>query len=135
MDDPSKAFLGRGWAFPFGVETVRGRVASVQYEQDIQQSIEIILGTAKGERVMRSDFGCGIHDLVFAAINRSLITQVEQSVREALAEYERRIDVEGVSVDTTDAANGRLLIQLEYTIRATNQPGNLVYPFYFQEAF
>ena len=135
MDNPGKAFLGRGWAFPVTVEPIRGRIRSVQYEQDIEQSIEIILGTARGERVMRSDFGCGIHDLVFGAINRSLITQVEQSVREALATFEARIDVIDVSVDATDAANGRLLINLDYIVRATNQPGNFVYPFYFKEAF
>ena len=135
MDDSSKAFLGRGWKFPMSVEAQRGGIASVHYEQDIQESIEIILGTAKGERVMRSDFGCGIHNLAFAVINSSLVTQIEQSVREALNEYERRISVEGISVDTSDTINGRLLILIEYMIRATNQPGNLVYPFYFKEAF
>lgn len=130
-----KEFLGRGWAFPVVIEPVLGRVNSVKYEQDIEQSIRIILGTAKGERVMRSNFGCGIHDLVFGAINRSLITQVEQSVREALTSFETRIDVDDVSVDSSDAINGRLLINLDYRIRATNQPGNFVYPFYFKEAF
>ena len=62
-DKTTKAFLGRGWSYPFGIDPVQGQMASVQYERDVEQSIAIILGTAKGERVMRSDFGCGIHDL------------------------------------------------------------------------
>lgn len=135
MDNPGKAFLGRGWAFPIRLESLSGHIETVRYEEDIEQSIAIILGTAKGERVMRSDFGCGIHDLVFAAINRSLVTRVEQAVREALAKYEARIDVDDVSVDAADAVNGRLLISIDYQVRATNQPGNFVYPFYFNEAF
>ncbi len=135
MDKTGKEFLGRGWAFPVAVEPDRGRIASVEYEQDIEQSIYIILSTSKGERVMRPDFGCGIHDLVFGAINTALITQVKQTVTEALRTFEARIDILRVEVDASRAADGQLVINLDYRNRTTNQPGNFVYPFYFKEAF
>jgi len=134
MDDSQKAFMGTGWAFPFSVKTSSGGVKKAQYETDIEQSVSIILGTAKGERVMQPEFGCGIHDMVFDVISRSLLTNIEQTVFDALRDFEARIDVDEVSVDASDAFNGKLLIELEYTVRATNQPGNFVYPFYFKEA-
>ena len=106
----------------------------MSYEQDIQQSIRIILGTAKGERVMRPDFGCGIHDLVFAAVTAQLVAQIETTVRDALRTYEARIDVLQVRVETGRLALGFLEVVIDYEVRATNQPGNFVYPFYFQES-
>ncbi len=104
-----------------------------EYEADIRQSILIILHTSPGERVMRFDFGCGIHDLVFDVIDVAMITRVETAVREAMTRYEARIDVLNVTADARDAAEGRLLIELEYRVRRTNQIGNLVFPFYFRE--
>lgn len=133
MDNSSKAFLGRGWAFPFSIETDRG-IALVAYEEDIKQSIRIILSTRKGERVMRSDFGCGIHELVFGAINTSLISQIERDVTEALRRYEARIEVDQVAVDQRFVNEGRLEVSIEYRVRTTNQRDNYVYPFYFKEA-
>lgn len=135
MDSTGKEFLGRGWAFPIAIEPDRGRIAAVAFEEDIEQSIHIILSTSKGERVMRPDFGCGIHDLVFGVINTALITQVKQTVTEALRTFEARIDILRVEVDASGAANGLLKIILDYRNRTTNQPGNLVYPFYFKEEF
>jgi phage baseplate assembly protein W len=129
-----REFLGTGWAFPVGVADDTGLVQRVSYEEDIKQSIRIILGTAKGERVMRPDFGCGIHDLVFAAISTQVMTQIQTTVRDALRTHEARIDVRRVGVDGSDLANGRLLVTIDYLIRATNQPGNYVYPFYFEES-
>ena len=84
---------------------------------------------------MRPDFGCGIHDLVFGAISTALITQIKQTVTEALRTFEARIDILKVNVDASRAADGRLLIILDYRNRTTNQQGNFVYPFYFKEAF
>ncbi len=129
-----REFLGTGWAFPFGLSPKTGLVASVSYEEDIKQSIRIILGTSKGERVMRPDFGCGIHDLVFAAVSTQVITELSATVREALRTYEARIDVRRVDVDSSELSNGRLLVIVDYLIRATNQPDNYVYPFYFKES-
>lgn len=135
MDSSGKAFLGRGWAFPVSIDRDRGSFSTVEYENDIKQSIHLILSTSRGERLMRPDFGCGIHDLVFGVINTALITRIKQAVTEALQRYEARIDIIKVEVDAAGAANGVLHINLDYRIRTTNQPGNFVYPFYFREAF
>jgi uncharacterized protein len=132
--DEQKDWMGRGWAYPVRVDPATGAIATSAYEQDIRQSIIIILGTSPGERVMRPDFGCGIHDLVFGVVDVALLTRVEASVREALMHYEARIEVQSVRVDPVRAStDGLLLIELEYRVRRTNQTGNLVYPFYFRE--
>ena len=129
-----REFLGTGWAFPVGIGADTGLINRVSYQEDIKQSIRIILSTAKGERVMRPDFGCGIHDLVFAAVTTQLVAQIETTVREALRTYEARIDVRRVEVDTSGLSRGHLDVVIDYEVRATNQPGNFVYPFYFQES-
>lgn len=131
--DEQKAWLGRGWAFPVRIDPATGGIAMSEYENDIRESIQIILRTARGERVMRPDFGCGIHDLVFDVVNVATLTRVEASVREAMAKYEARIEVLNVFVDPRDAAEGQLTVSLEYRVRRTNQIGNLVFPFYFRE--
>lgn len=128
-----KDFLGRGWAMPVTLDPRTGRVASVAYEEDIRQSILIILETAPGERVMRPNFGCGIHDLVFTALDSTTIQQIRSVVEEALRRCEARIDVLGVTVDEAATAEGKLLVEIEYRVRKTNQTGNLVFPFYFRE--
>lgn len=129
----SKAFLGRGWKFPVGVDVATGRMAMSEYEQDIRESIGILLATAPGERVMRPDFGCGIHELVFAPINRATLGLFESRVREAIIKYESRVEVVSLSFDTSRAANGRLNIELKVRVRETNHEFNLVFPFYLKE--
>ncbi|HLL31171.1 MAG TPA: GPW/gp25 family protein [Allosphingosinicella sp.] len=133
LDRLDMVFLGRGWAFPFRVEPANGRVATAADEEDIRQSILIILKTAKGERVMRPDFGCGIHNLVFAAIDTATLAQVKRDVADALRDYEARIVVTGVQARAGNLLNGQLIIEIDYRVRQTNQPGNLVFPFYFRE--
>jgi phage baseplate assembly protein W len=128
----AKEFLGRGWKFPVAVDT-KGKIEMSEYEQDIKEAIWIILSTAKGERVMRPDFGCGIHDFIFASINTSTIGLIESSVREGLTRWEPRIELKNVSVSTDRADEGRLLISIDYKVRATNNEFNLVYPFYLTE--
>jgi phage baseplate assembly protein W len=128
-----KDWLGRGWAFPVRIDPRTGGIAVSEYENDIRESIQIILRTSRGERVMRPDFGCGIHDLVFETVDTSTLTRVQTSVREAMARFEARIEVLNVFVDPRDAAEGRLTVSLEYRVRRTNQIGNLVFPFYFRE--
>ena len=128
-----KDFLGRGWAMPVGLDPRAGTVASVAYEEDIRQSIRIILETAPGERVMRPNFGCGIHELVFTAVDSTAIRRIRSVVEEALQRCEARIDVLGVNVDEEATAEGKLLVEIEYRVRKTNQTGNLVFPFYFRE--
>ena len=93
-----KDFLGRGWARPVELDPRTGRVVSVAYEEDIRQSIRIILETAPGERVMRPNFGCGIHELVFTAVDSTAIQRIKSVVEEAMRRCEARIDVLGVTV-------------------------------------
>ncbi len=133
MLDP-KSYLGRGWTFPVRLHEKEGTIRFSEHERDIQESIWIILSTRKGERVMRPDFGCGIHDLVFEVINTTTLTDIEVRVREALAEFEPRIDVTQVSALSDGAGvHGRLRISIDYLVRGTNNQLNLVYPFYIKE--
>lgn len=128
-----KAFLGRGWAMPVTLDLRTGRVAFVEYEDDIRESIRIVLETAPGERVMRPNFGCGIHDLVYANLDTTTIQRVRSLVEEALRRCEARIEVLKVMVDDQAIQDGQLLIEVEYRVRKTNQTDNLVFPFYFGE--
>ena len=129
----AKAFLGRGWKFPVAVDPVSGRIAMSEYEQDIKESIRIILATAPGERLMRPDFGCGIHDLVFATISRATLGVFESRVRESIIKFEARVEIVKLDISTKEAANGKLEIQLTYRVRETNNEFNLVFPFYLTE--
>src|SRR6266542_3498822 len=107
-----KDFLGRGWAMPVALDPRTGFVASVAYEEDIRQSILIILETAPGERVMRPNFGCGIHELVFAAIDSTAVQRVKSVVEEALRRYEARVDLLAVTVDENATSEGMLLVEV-----------------------
>jgi len=131
--DVRKDFLGRGWAMPVDVDPFTGLVEMVEYEEDIRQSIRIIVETAKGERAMRPDFDCGIHDLVFEAVDSTTIRRIQSELEDALRRFEARIDVLEITVDEDATSEGELLIQLEYRVRRTNQIGNLVFPFFYRE--
>jgi phage baseplate assembly protein W len=128
-----KEWLGRGWAFPVALDPRTGGIALAEYETDVRQAIRITIETRRGERVMRPEFGCGIHELVFDVIDTSMLTRIETEVREALLRYEARIDVLDVRADPAHAAEGTLLVEIEYRVRRTNQTGNFVFPFYFRE--
>ncbi len=132
MQEITRAFLGVGWKFPLQI-TPGGKIARSLYEQRVEESIYLVLSTAKGERVMLPDFGCGIHDLVFGVNNPRTRSVVVQQVRQALIAYERRIDVLDVSAESAQDQPNLLLIRINYRIRANNTIGNLVYPFYIQE--
>ena len=134
MDDVrQRDFLGVGWSFPTAADPATGDVALSAYERDVKEAIRIILQTAPGERVMRLEFGCGIHDLVFSEISSTTVAAVDASVRDALIAFEPRIELLEVRVDPIEALNGLLLIRIDYRVRRTNQTDNLVYPFYFKE--
>ena len=121
--------LGAGWAFPPQVNS-RGEIALAYGERDIEQAIRIILGTAKGERPMRPEFGSNLHTLVFAPNNTSTATTVAYYVEEALARWEPRIDVVDVDVSSEGRDDGVMHVAVRYKVRATNDERNLVYPFY-----
>lgn len=129
----AKDFLGIGWKFPIEIDAT-GAIVMSKHEDDIRESILIILGTSPGERVMRPDFGCGIHDLVFAPINTATIGLVESTVRDALTRYEPRIDIIDLNVLADEADVGKLKVSIDYRVRATNNEFNLVYPFYLTES-
>ena len=129
--EAAEDFLGRGWAFQVETDD-RGTIIQSRGRTDIEESIRLILETAKGERVMRPEFGCGIHDFAFATVDRSTLTLVETSVRDALREWEPRIEVLSVDVSTAELDAGKLLIDVEYRVRETNNEFNLVYPFYLE---
>jgi phage baseplate assembly protein W len=128
----AKEFLGRGWKFPVNINST-GAIEPSEYEEDIEEAIRIILSTPGGERVMRNDFGCAIHDFVFALINTSTIAMIEASVREALAMWEPRIELIEVNISTDKAGEGLLPISIDYRVISTNNEFNMVYPFYLKE--
>lgn len=130
--DPTKAFLGVGWAFPPRVEA-DGVIAEAIYEEDIRQAIRIIIFTNRNERLMRPDFGAGLNEFIFASVNTTTMTLIETRVRESLILWEPRIDVEGVSVTADKSERNKLLIDLTYRVRVTNTQHNLVFPFYLEE--
>lgn len=121
--------IGSGLAFPLQTDH-RGAVALAHGASDIEQAIGVILGTAPGERPMRPEFGCAVHDLVFDTIDAAMVGKVETAIRDSLDRWEPRIEVTGLEFDLSDADHGRLVITIGYRIRATNQLRNLIYPFY-----
>ena len=129
----ANSFLGRGWMFPVGVNPATGRIAMSDAEQDIREAIRIILETAPGERLMRPDFGCGIHDLVFSTISRATLGLFESRLREAIIKWEPRVEIVRVDISTREASNGKLEIELTCRVRETNNEFNLVFPFYLTE--
>jgi uncharacterized protein len=130
----AKTFLGVGVSFPVKANE-NGVIETAAYETSIRQSIWLILGTAKGERVMRPDFGSGIYDLVFEMQTAATAGQISQMVREDLLFWEPRIDVLDVQVVSQSTLDGEeLLINIDYQVRATNNVFNLVYPFYLERS-
>ncbi len=132
MPTNTRDFLGVGWKFPLQV-TANGKIAQARYEQRVEEAIYLILSTAKGERVMLSDFRAGIHELVFAPNNTVTRSVVVQNVRQALVKYEARIDVLDIDAESAPEQPNLLLIRVNYRIRANNALGNVVYPFYINE--
>ena len=124
-------FLGAGWAFPFKINDF-GNIKMSMHEQSIQESIKIILGTSKGERVMRPDFGCEINDLVFAPNNASTLSLIAFHIEEALIKWEPRIILEKVEAMPDGDIEAQININIEYKIRDVNTYFNMVYPFYLE---
>jgi len=121
--------IGSGLAFPLQADQ-RGALALTRAVDDIEQAIALILGTAPGERPMRPEFGCTVHDVVFDTIDAALIGKVQTAVHEALERWEPRIEVTSLDIDTSETDAGKLLVTITYRVRATSGLYNLVYPFY-----
>jgi uncharacterized protein len=128
-----REFLGSGWSFPVEIAVTPeggGRIVPAAYEERVRQAIWLILGTARGERITRPDFGCGIHDLVFSVDIAATRAAITDAVREALVRWEPRIDLLDVDVRSDPGDATGLLIGIHYRVRSTNNMFNLVYPFY-----
>jgi phage baseplate assembly protein W len=125
----SEEFIGNGWAYPLRTDATGG-IALVSREREIEESIRLILGTSPGERPMRPEFGCRIHDYVFAPADAGTSTLIAADVRIALERWEPRIILEGVTVSPDPGDQTVLYIDVRYSIGSTNDPRNLVFPFY-----
>lgn len=125
----SEEFVGSGWAFPLRTDAT-GAIALVSHDREIEESIRLILGTAFGERPMRPDYGCEIHDHVFSSINAEMISRIAVAVRESLIRWEPRIVVKDVIVTIDPSDQTVVYIDVRYAIGDTNDPRNLVFPFY-----
>jgi uncharacterized protein len=126
---PSPRFLGTGWGFPIKPDP-SGRLAYVEGDANVEQSLRILLQTSLGERVMRPDFGCEAPRLVFAPGSQQFLSLLEQTVRDAIVNWEPRIDAQEVLVEADPADPAHVTVSLDYMIRQTNTRKNLVYPFY-----
>ncbi len=133
-DIRTREFLGQGLAFPLRINP-QGGVALARGEEDIAQSIHIILETSPGERVMRPEFGCRAKELLFAPCNVATQNLMSSYVRRALARWEPRIDVLKVDVTPDPDADGTLLVEIYYEIKATHDTRSIIYPFYLMEEY
>lgn len=134
-EDDHNAFLGRGWKFPPEFSGGVSPTAMVAQEEDIHQSLHIILSTRVGERIMRPDFGANLHDLVYHNMDLTARTQLRAAIEKAILLWEPRITLTRVSFDMSEEKSGVLYVSLEYVIRQTNARGNMVYPYYYEEHF
>jgi len=125
----AEQFIGSGWAFPLRADA-SGSVALASGQREIEQAIRLVLATAPGERPMRPEFGCAIHDLVFAPVNEATAGRIRYEVRRSLDRWEPRIEVAEVNVLEDNDDDGVVLIDVKYSTRGTNSPRNLVFPFY-----
>ncbi len=129
MDEVNDDIIGSGWGFPVGVDG-RGGIRLARRGEDVAEAILLILSTARGERRMRPEFGCGIHDYVFAPMDATTFGMIRYHVTEALGRWEPRVEVDEVRVRPDPFTQGCLLIDIAYTLRKTGDKRNLVYPFY-----
>lgn len=128
------SFLGTGWTFPPTFTEGGDDVLLVSGVDDIEQSLAILLATARGERVMQDDFGADLSEFLFGEISRGLMGRVRAVIEDAILHHEPRIALNEVEVSDAEAEAGKLLISIDYTVRATNSRYNMVYPFYLNEA-
>lgn len=135
MTDTDKAFLGIGWSFPpeFDRQGDDLDVKMVSEEDDIKESLKILMSTKIGERVMQPTYGCGLHGLVFESIIESTETEMKDVIDRAILFFEPRISLNSIDIDAEKAYEGLIKIQLNYTVRTTNTRSNVVYPFYSLE--
>lgn len=133
MSKVFKSFLGTGWGFPPTFSNLSSEVEMISNEDDIKSSLEILLTTRQGERVIRPDYGCNLDELVFEPLTTTFKTYIKDLIATAILYYEPRIDVNKIDLDDTGELEGKILIVIDYTVRATNSRFNFVFPFYKNE--
>lgn len=127
-------FLGSGWSFPPTFSQGGADVAMATGVDDVHQSLQILLSTRLGERLMQHQFGCNLTDYLFEEVDQGLINSLSSLIKAAVIHHEPRIHLNRINIDQSDRDQGLLLISLDYTIRTTNSRYNMVYPFYIKEA-
>lgn len=132
--NPDASFLGKGWSFPPGFSQNGRDVAQVAEQEDIRQSLIVLLGTTPSERIMREDFGCDLHSFMFEEISQELLNRLTRLIGDAIIYNEPRIVLNSVGIEENQDNPGEIMITIDYTIRTTNSRFNLVYPFYLNEA-
>lgn len=127
------SFIGTGWSFPPGFDDRQLSALLVDHEQDIEESLHILLSTRPGERVMHPGYGCPLRRMVFEQIDSGTLAEIRDLIGRAVRQHEPRIELHEVQTDTRDLSEGVLRLQLLYTIRRTNDRRNWVYPFYLHD--
>ena len=126
------SFLGRGWSFPPTFDKSSRQVIMLEGEQDIESSLQILLSTALGERIMQPKYGCNMDDMVFENLDTTLKTEIKNRMQTAILYYEPRIELHSIDIVPADPEE-RIILTVEYTVRTTNTRYNLVFPFYKTE--
>jgi phage baseplate assembly protein W len=127
------SFIGKGWSFPPTFDNRTGSIQMVTEEDDIAQSLQILLGTRPGERAMQPGFGCNLEVMLFEPVTTTLVAFIKDMIQTAVLYYEPRISMDSININTLIVNDGIILIEMEYTIQASNSRFNLVYPFYLSE--
>jgi phage baseplate assembly protein W len=126
-------FLGKGWSFPpTFIPAIQG-VEMTEKVEDINRSLQILLTTRQGERVMQPKYGCNMDEMVFEALSTTTKSIIKDKIKTAILYFEPRIDVTTISMNTTSELEGEILIEIEYIVRATNSRFNFVFPYYINE--
>ena len=133
-DESSQSFLGTGWGFPVAFNNVSGDVVLTSDVEDIYCSLEILLTTTIGERLMQPKFGCNLKDVLFEPVSTSLLSFLKGLITDAILYFEPRIRLNKISINTDHYLEGLLPIEIDFTVSATNSRYNFVYPFYINEA-
>lgn len=131
--ETENSFLGKGWSFPPSFDPVTRQLEMLQGEEDIKSSLQILLSSRLGERVMQPEFGCNLDDLVFEDLDTTLITDLKNRVEVSILYFEPRINLNSIEIIPQTELEGKILLSINYTIRATNSRSNLVFPFYLSE--
>ena len=129
----STDFLGEGWSFPPHFDSKTGGLVMTSSFEDINKSLEILLSTRLGERIMLPEYGCNLEELLFQPLDITLKTYIKDLIKTAILYHEPRIDVKKISLDNTNELEGIVHITIEYIVRTTNSRGNMVFPFYKKE--